>query len=244
MLTVRNFESWKILPLALALALGACMNNPNQPAPAVEAKAEAHKVAPDTSLALLAAAEKALAADRLMSPSHDNAYDRYRAVLMLKPGNEQATSGLQQVLLRYLALTRSALAKGRWKQAETYLARANVVSPKHSLIKALAVQLKEQRSVQVRADTPDKDLDAVFRLDAAQVARRDPVILDQLRVIAERMKETGETMLIVSLSDSDGRWLYSQMKASVPGFRLRGDIRLGRKVKVVLRAPIDVPLNQ
>jgi len=244
MLTVRNIESWKVLPLVLALSLGACMSASNQPAPAVEAQAEAPKAAPDTSLALLAAAEKALAADRLMSPSHDNAYDRYRAVLMLRPGNEQAASGLQQVFLRYLALTRSALAKARWHQAETYLARANIVSPDHSLIKALASQLKEQRSAQLRADAPNKEDDTVFRLNAAQVARRDPGMLSQLRGIAERMKETGETMLIVSLSDVDGRWLYSQMKASVPGFRLRGDIRLGRKVKVVLRAPIDVPLSQ
>jgi len=244
MLTVRNIESWKTLPLVLALALGACVSSPNQRAPALEARAEVSRAAPDTSLALLAAAEKALAADRLMSPSHDNAYDRYKAVLILRPGNEQATSGLQQVFLRYLALTRSALAKARWRQAETYLARANIVSPNHSLVEALAFRLKEQRSAQVRADAPDNEVDAVFRLDATQVARRDPAILDQLRIIAERMKETGETMLIVSLSDVDGRWLYSQMKASVPGFRLRGDIRLGRKVKVVLRAPIDVPLKQ
>ena len=241
MLTVRNIEYWKLLPLVLALSLGACVSAPNPPAPAVEAQTVAPKSRPDTSVALLMAAEQALSADRLMSPAHDNAYDRYRAVLLLKPGNEQATSGLQQVFLRYLALTRSALAKARWRQADVYLARASIISPGHPLVKTLASELKRQRFAQAAVDAPD---DAVFRFDTARVAKRDPAILGQLRHIAERMKETGETMLIVSLSDASGRWLYSQMKAAVPGFRLRGDIRLGRKVKIVLRSPVDAPSNQ
>lgn len=244
MLTVHNIERWKLVPLVLTLCLGGCVSAPNHRAPAIEAQPAIQKARPDTSVALLAAAERALAADRLMSPAHDNAYDRYRAVLLLKPRNKQAVSGLQQVFLRYLTLTRSALAKARWHQADAYLARANIISPNHSLIKTLASELNKQRSAHALADTKDEGGGAVFRLDAAQVAKRDPAILDQLRLIAERMKETGEVMLIVSLSDADGRWLYRQMKASVPGFRLRGDIRMGRKVKIVLRSPMNVPLNQ
>jgi len=191
---------------------------------------------------LLAAAEKALSADRLMSPQHDNAYDRYRAVLLLRPDDAQAISGLQQVFLRYIALARTAIAKSRWTNAKTYLTRANVVNPDHDLTKAVKKSLVAQRAkaqTNAERETPEE---GVYKLNANLVAKRDPVVLQTLQGIAERMRETGETMMIVAKSDADGRWIYSQMKKAVPGYRLRGDIRLGGKTKIKLRAPIEVPL--
>ena len=78
------------------MLLGACATHPTPELPVKVVAVDRSQVdSSATILALLAGAEKALSADRLMSPQHDNAYDRYRAVLLLRPDDTQAISGLR-----------------------------------------------------------------------------------------------------------------------------------------------------
>jgi len=242
MLTDRDNRFCGILFFTCAIFLSGCATSPEQAAPV--SKAPAKVEVPDNSVAianLLAAAEKAISADRLMSPVHDNAYDRYQAVLLMEPSNAQAISGLQQVLLRYIALTRSAIARQKWSLANTYLARAARLDASAGLVKELTLSLKQQMAAEAEQRGAQE---GVFPLNAKLFARRDASIVAELQAIARRVKSTEETLLIVAPTDADGRWIYSQMKAAVPGFRLRGDIKLGRKVKVVLRTPIDAPRGE
>ncbi len=92
---------------------------------------------------LLSDAEAALASNKLTTPLHDNAFDRFQAVLLLRPNNQQAKTGLQQIFARYAALTRSALASSQLHQAREYIERAKFVdknSPEISqLIKEVAI---------------------------------------------------------------------------------------------------------
>ncbi len=81
-------------------------------------------------------ARLALADNRLMSPANDNAYDRYRQVLALDPGNTKAKDGLRAIADRYLRLTDSAAGQGNLTEARTYLARAKKADPTHPGIAA------------------------------------------------------------------------------------------------------------
>ncbi|MBC8187753.1 MAG: serine/threonine protein kinase, partial [Proteobacteria bacterium] len=81
-------------------------------------------------------ARLALADNRLMSPANDNAYDRYRQVLALDPGNTKAKDGLRAIADRYLRLTDSAVGQGILTEARTYLARAKKADPTHPGIAA------------------------------------------------------------------------------------------------------------
>ncbi len=244
MLTDRYHTFSRAAGIFTLMLLGACATPPIPEAPQVVPAVDQSQAESEEAVAtLLLAAEKALSADRLMSPLHDNAYDRYRAVLLLRPDNAQAITGLQQVFLRYIALARAAIAKSRWSNAKTYLRRADIISPNHELIKGVKKTLLDQRAKAEASAEREAPEEGVYRLDNAQVAKRDPAVMQTLKLVAERMRDSGETMMIVAKTDADGRWIYGQMKAAVPGFRLRGDIRLGGKTRIKLRAPIEVPLQ-
>jgi eukaryotic-like serine/threonine-protein kinase len=80
---------------------------------------------------LLRGADAALARDQLTSPPGENAYDKYREVLSIDPGNAEARAGIQRVGGRYIALARDALAKGDRQHAQDYLEQARKVAPRH-----------------------------------------------------------------------------------------------------------------
>ncbi len=184
---------------------------------------------------LLEAAERALAADHLTSPIHDNAYDRYQAVLLLRPNHPQALSGLQQVLLRYLALARQEAARSEYGKARALLERARLVDKDNPQVAALTREVARQQARQQRGPQSEKE----FPLAPELLDKRDQQIVGQLGDIARKASRSGETLLIVARADAEGRWIYRQMKQAVPGFRLRGDIKLGKKAKVLLLPPID-----
>lgn len=188
---------------------------------------------------LLNAAERALAADRLTKPAHDNAYDRFQAVLLLRPNHPQAISGLQQVMLRYLALARQSAARSELGKARALLERARQVDKDSVQIAELDRQLAAQ---QARQQSDSKTVSAQsneYVLPASELDKRGEKIVTQLQQIAQQARGSGEFLLIVARGDAEGRWIYQQMKEAVPGFRLRGDIQLGRKAKVLLLPPID-----
>jgi hypothetical protein len=186
---------------------------------------------------LLALAERALQADRLASPAHDNAADRYRAVLRLDPQNPQARTGLQLVVMRYVDLARQALAKSRAEQADYFLARARGVggvAADNSLLAELQKNIADARASQTRSTDYSR-----FDLDRQQLSAKTSELVALLVGIAERVRDTDETLLIVARTDSEGRWLYQQMRRAVPGYRLRGDIQIGKVPHILLQAPIE-----
>ncbi len=186
---------------------------------------------------LLALAERALRADRLASPAHDNATDRYRAVLKLEPQNPQARTGLQLVVMRYVDLARQALAKSRIEQADYFLARARGVggvAADNVLLTELHDNIAAARVKQKRAADRRR-----FNLDRQQLSGKTTELVALLTEIAERVEETDGALLIVARSDAEGRWLYQQMRRAVPGYRLRGDIQIGKVPHILLQAPID-----
>ncbi len=80
---------------------------------------------------LLRGAEVAMEDNRLQLPKGDNAYENYREVLEIDPGNAEARQGLMNIASRYLVMARSALTRGDLEAARGYLGRASTVAPQH-----------------------------------------------------------------------------------------------------------------
>ena len=40
--------------------------------------------------------------------------------------------------------------------------------------------------------------------------------------------------MIIARTDVEGRWVYQKMREAAPGYRVRGDIKLGSPVRIIL----------
>lgn len=67
---------------------------------------------------------------RLTSPAGNNAVEKYRKILELKPDHPAAVEGIKQVAEKYMDLARSALRKGQIGKAENQLRQAQSLHPK------------------------------------------------------------------------------------------------------------------
>ncbi|TQV71724.1 hypothetical protein FKG94_18910 [Exilibacterium tricleocarpae] len=239
---IRQF-AW-VLPLLLA----GCETVPvlvplPEAAPAPESKpappARPVRTVDDDVRQLLGDAEQALAADRLTAPLHDNAFDRFQAVLMLKPGNEQALAGLRMILARYLQLAREAAAAQHYGKARALIERARLVEADNADIEALAKELA-QAVASLKARQPEYiGTNNEFPLTEAGLEQQNNDTVEYLQAIARQARQENVSLLIVARSDAEGRWIYQQMKKAVAGYRLRGDIKLGKRPKILLLPPID-----
>ncbi len=190
--------------------------------------------------AMLAKAEKALAEDRLMTPEYDNAYDRFRAVLLLQPYNQQAQTGIQQILARYVQLGSDALAVGNTRSAQKLLASAEQLDAGSPLVLELKQRLREAQYIP-RVEKPkvvSLAHDEEIVLPAKALAARSDSVAELLAAVAERMAASDETVLIYARNDAEGRWVYQQMRRAVPDYRLRGDIKISGRAKLILLPPI------
>jgi len=225
--------------VALLGLLGACV--PMTPAPVVPVQSELERQTLVINR-LLRQAERALREDRLMSPAADNAYDRFQAVLQMRPDNSAARTGLQLIVMRYIELGRDALARQRMADVERYLARAEVVGLGGELVDELRVQRDQQLVLQQRAAEQQALLvDDRSRLILSPSALNDrgQPLQQQLQAVAERIESSHESLLIVARNDGEGRWLYKQIKTLLVGYRLRGDIRIGKTAYLEFLPSLD-----
>ena len=191
--------------------------------------------------ALLAQANAALADQRLTLPIHDNAYDRFQAVLILDPANEPAAAGLQTVLLRYAELARAAARSGRIGEARELVERAADYYPDNPLLQELAGEIvsAEERARRQLQRLSEQDLRGEeFVLPAHELSRRSQAIIDLLAKVAERVQETDESVLIMARTDAEGRWIYKQINEAAEDYRVRGDIRLTSTPKLRFMPPL------
>lgn len=188
---------------------------------------------------LLAEAEFALQQGRLTLPLHDNAFDRFQAVQLLDPQNVAAGSGLQAILLVYLDRVQQALAANRLQAAAAELRQARQYFPAAPQLDALAQELRRRgRDLEPVVSTPADSGDRV-NLPPQPLARRSEDIKKLLVQLAQRVRESDETVIIHARSDAEGRWIYKTMRESVGEYRIRGDIRIVRQPAIVFQAPIE-----
>jgi hypothetical protein len=181
--------------------------------------------------------DRALSADRLLSPLGDNAHDRYRAVLIYDPDNTRAISGLQAIALRYLDLARSAAARSALSQAQGYLDLAASVDPGNPLVAEFSEKVSDQRA-RLQSASPLTQDGQVVQLNGELLRQRADELVVDLQQLARRVKDTGEFLLIVARTDAEGRWIYQQMRDGTPNYLLRGDIHLGSPPRIELQPPL------
>ena len=240
--------------VALAVALIGCGAQP-QPAKAVQPSAEAQasearrqkqlqeqRRREQTIAALLAQAEQALARDKLTTPVHDNALDRYKAILLMSPDNPQAKAGVDQVAQRYCQLAYGSIQSGDLARARVFLQKAKSIAPNLVAVAPLQKQLAAA-SAKPNVAKPAEPVslaaeEDVIALPAAQLKARSSELEAALKDLALQVKADDAYVLIVAGNDADGRWVYQTMKSALPGYRLRGNIERGSSPKIVLQAPL------
>ena len=227
--------------IVLACTLSACQipfyaNQKKQPAPAPAPVVQPKPVVTEQQRVvkmLLLNGEYTLSKDQLLTPTNDNAYDYFRAALKLDPENTRAKGGLQGIVMRYVDLARQAAARGNYSQATTMLNNARVVDPNNLLIKEVADGLTEQ----IKSAPPVQPYRGganEFLLDASLLGKDDPAIIAKLTEIAQKLQSTNSLAIIIARTDVEGRWIYLKMRDAVPGYRVRGDIKLGSPPRVQL----------
>jgi len=77
----------------------------------------------------LAAAGKAMKAERFTTPARDNAHKYYQMVLAMEPHNAEALEGLQKMVDRYIQFIEKSRAEGKLDAARLYLQRAESILP-------------------------------------------------------------------------------------------------------------------
>ncbi len=219
------------MPLTVAKAV---------PVPAVEKKRD---IRAENIQRLLSAAEDALVAKRFTTPVQDNAYDRYQAVLMMDAGNQRALAGIQAIFSKYASMTRSAIRQGDFTKARSKLEKARFVDSHNADLSQLTNELViAQRQHVPRPQTAvaavTKNKNEVI-LNVASLSQRDDALVEQLQSLAVNVKEKDESVLIYARNDAEGRWIYKKMAEAVIGYRLRGDMRIGKKPKIQILPPID-----
>ena len=78
---------------------------------------------------LLTAAEDDIQEQRLVSPPKNNALYRYKQVLDMDPGNQQANSGIMQLVDRYVKFADRAITEQQFDKARTYLKQVETGLP-------------------------------------------------------------------------------------------------------------------
>ncbi len=186
---------------------------------------------------LLAEADYALSRNKLLNPISDNAHDRYRSVLLMDTENERAKLGLQTIALRYVELARTAAVRGNMSEAQSFIRYARGID-NNPVVQDAAETLRKQLS-SMPSPKPYSVAEGEQLLDSKLLQARDTKIVMQLSDVAQKAKRTGDFVLIVARTDAEGRWIYEQLRSAVPGFLVRGDIKIGQPARVRLVASLE-----
>ncbi len=232
-----NTHGWKpTLGLALMLALAS-------PGALAADRSEGDRSSMDVRKAhiverLVLEAEQALRQGRLTTPPDNNAYDRLRAAERLSPGNVEVAAAMQVLHAAYLARIDSALAQGDAAGAEILLNRAQRISPDSE---ALMVRQRQLAELYATLPPPGAEPDTSDRvwLSPADLRDRGASIVKILHEVAAKIRETDAAIHIFARTDEEGRWIYSTLKEAVPGYRIRGDIRVNSRPYIQLMEPLS-----
>ena len=174
--------------------------------------------------ALLAAAERTLAEQRLLTPADDSAYGYYTQVLELMPGQPDAVAGFERIVEAYLALVRRAVAQERWASARSMLDRAALVDGSHPGIAPL------RRQVELLAEAERMAL----QLDRTALRQRRADVATRLATFGRHARHPNARVTIRAGSDADGRWIYEQLNNAPGERRIRGGIEIGIPPEVTI----------
>lgn len=181
-------------------------------------------------LDLLNRADQALKEGKGIKPLHNNAYDLYQSVLLLSKNNTQAQSGLQAILVGLANDVRSLVSAKRLSSARKQVRVIEKYFPSSILVDELSALIREtQRQMpKPKIVSEPKTQYEELALSAPALKARSPELISQLHLVANRLAKSDESVMIFARTDKEGRWIYKQLKNGAKGYRIRGDIRIGR----------------
>ena len=197
-------------------------SEPEQPVLMDEGQQQKQRILAD----ILYDAKTAYADNRLMLPAGRNAYESYQQVLRLDPENAVALEGIQEIVLRYLAMADAAIRQAAYDNAEQYLARAERLNPQRPELAGIKAQLVAARKSQLN----------MHDLNPSALTARSPKLMNELGEIARQLQASGGTFLIRARTDEEGRWIYKTMSDAVGGRRLHGNIETAATPGIVISA--------
>ena len=119
---------------------------PAAPEDVADAPAPAAPSVPSKVTQLLAAAEEAYDADRLLLPEKRSAYGYLQAVLAVDADNAAAHAGITRIVDRYADLAREAIAQENFDRAERFVDRGLRVNSRSTLLRALQQEVDVARA--------------------------------------------------------------------------------------------------
>lgn len=190
---------------------------------------------------LLQQADKAMERAHVSSASKNKAYDLFTAVVLLDPDNKQARKGLNNIAETYVARTMDYAERKRWSRARSALDELERYFPDHSQIPALRQSINDLSDIEKERVVVHKEAEPVvdsIAIDAAELRRKSDQVQSVLKLVANRVQETHESVMIYARTDAEGRWMYKIMKEHVPGYRIRGDIRISQNPVIRILKPL------
>lgn len=191
---------------------------------------------------VLTNAAEAMKRGRYTRPLDDNAFDYFQAVLILEPKNSDAIQGLENIQLNYLDMIRDAAGRGLARDSRAYFDSLASTFPQSKLLPQAEELIKNIKPVKrfepKKAREQEDDVLEKIDLPAAALSQQDEEIALLLAEIAEKVETTQARVIIYARSDSEGRWIYSQLKELANGYRIRGDIRIHNPPYLKLLAPL------
>ncbi|WOX06943.1 N-acetylglucosaminyltransferase [Microbulbifer pacificus] len=168
-------------------------------------------------------------------PAGASAYDFYLQVQQLDPGNAQAAAGIQTLVMQLVEQARDLLRQRAFGHANSLLNTADQIAPGNPLSKEVRSQSqREQRRAEqdIAMEGPGAQ---TLELPAGPLTARSDTMVQMLKSVAERIRAHELRVIIVARNDAEGRWVYSQLREAVPGYRVRGDIKLGNPPRLLLQ---------
>lgn len=228
-----------LLVVFFSVGLQGCVSTPPVPPPSAVPLPEPEPAGPTPEeirqrnvAFFLQRAEWAQSQGRLTEPAGASAYDYYLRVKHLDPDNKRAASGIQALAIEFVERARGALRRRSFGEVNSFLSRAEELVPGNSLVAEVREQLVRERS-RAQHDLPAGE---TLALPADQLASRSEAAVALLQDTARRIRREELRVLIVARTDAEGRWIYQQLREAVPGYRVRGDIKLGSPPRLLLQS--------
>ena len=135
--------SWVVILMVLVLCVGAL----------VYYWQNAHRIDPQTKMVvdmLLNQAENHVANSRLIEPAGDNAYESFRSVLALNPGDKEALEGLREIADQFEKQAFFKLRQNQFEQAFALIRQGLQIVPQHTGLLALEKRINERQAQRLK----------------------------------------------------------------------------------------------
>jgi hypothetical protein len=219
------------LPALMLAALSGCASTAAQPAPApvlapapkvLDAKAQKIEQ-------LLQRADTALSMQSLTEPVSENAYDLYRAVLIMEPSNLRGQEGIKKVADAFPSQVEEAIVGKQYDAALRKLQKGLILFPASAQLKQMEAQVKAAKFAQAQAAAKS----TTITLPASQLSAKAPAVEATLQNLGKRVVASGEVLTIYARNDEEGRWIYKTIKEAA-GARIRADIKISSAPSIQL----------